>query len=176
MRKLIFLLSLPILLISEISAQDPTNHQKIGIARFNYIITKLPEMKSIETELLEFQEQLNQMYDSKVKAYELKYGEYQNKLNQLPEVAIKSFETDLIQMQESIKKFKIDAQYSLVDKQNNLMKPIRQKVFDSIDQIANEFRFSLILNYDIDELPVVLHYNDSLDISDTVLSRLGVEE
>ena len=162
--------------IAQVFPQDSLNQQRIGIARINYIMLKLPEMKQIETELQEYQDQLKQMYNSKVKSYETKYNEYVNIAKSLSDDAAKNYESDLLNLQESIRRFENEAQYAFVERQTNLIKPAKQKVYNSITEVAEQYNYSLILNYEIDDIPIVLHYHDSLDISDMVLSRLGIEE
>lgn len=176
MRKIILILALPVTIISQLTAQDTIQQYKIGIARINYIMMKLPEMKQIEAELLEFESQLKQMYQAKVNEYEKKFKYFDSKKDTLPQLDIKNLESDLINLKQSIINFENEAQYSFVQKQNSLINPIRKKVFNSINQLAEKHNYTLILNYDSDEFPVVLHYHPALDISDSVLSNLVIND
>ncbi|MCG8309830.1 MAG: OmpH family outer membrane protein [Cytophagales bacterium] len=174
MKKSLFLLILCLSVSSTIQAQDTDKCQKIGIARVNFIMMKLPEMKEIEAQIKEFEEQIQKQYDSKVKDFELKYNNYIENGETMPEVVRKDLEIELNTMQKSIEDYQQQAQISIVRKQNSLLQPVQKKVFESIEQIANKFDFSLILNYDISGVPIVLHYKDTFDISNQVLANLGI--
>lgn len=172
-----FLSILCIISISSVlNAQNSTDKLKIGIARVNYIVMKLPEMKEIEAQMKEFENQLQKIYSSKVKAFEDKYSLFISEQTSMTEVVKKNFEIELQKMQESILEYENEAQKSISLKQTRLLQPIQKKVFNSIEKVANQYNYNLILNYDVSGIPIVLHYTDTLDISAMVLSKLGVTD
>jgi outer membrane protein len=176
MKKSIVFLIVALSTTTIINAQESSSYQKIGIARVNFIMTKLPEMKGIEAQIKEFEEQLQKQYDSKVKDFEIKYNNYVTNGASMPDVVKKDLEIELQNMQQSIENYQQEAQVSIVRKQNSLLQPVQKKIFNSINEVANNLKFSLILNYDVSGIPVVLHYKDTFDISEQVLANLGVIE
>jgi outer membrane protein len=176
MKKSIVITAISLALFSLSYAQESSNNQKIGIARVNFILMQLPEMKEIEAQINEFEKQIQRQYTSKVKDYEVKYNSYVADAASMPDVVKKDLETELQSMKLSIEKFEQEAQVSIVRKQNSLLQPVQKKVFESIDAIADKYNYSLILNHDVSGMPVVLHFKDTFDISSQVLANLGVAD
>lgn len=176
MTKFITIILLSLFSINSAKSQDSTNCQKIGIARLNYIIMKMPEMKQIEAEIKEFRDQLAKIYQSKIEDYDNKYTKYLAMDESVPLVAKENMENELLSLQRSISDFQQEANLSIVRRENSLMQPLQQRVFNSINDVANELNFALILNDEISAIPVTLFYREYMDISDLVLSKIGVKE
>lgn len=54
------------------------------------------------------------------------------------------------------------------------MDPVQAKVGKTIEDVAKENGFSLILNLQISGLDVILYGDDKLDVSDLVLKKMGI--
>lgn len=121
MKKLIAFLFICLAFSSLLKAQESEDCQKIGIARVNFIMRKLPEMKGIEAQIKEFEEQIQRQYDSKVKNFELKYDNYISNGTSIPDVVKRDLEIELQNMKLSIENYEQEAQVSIVRKQNSLL-------------------------------------------------------
>jgi outer membrane protein len=170
MKKIVFLLALGLVTMFS-QAQTST---KIGFADVEYIFNQMPEAKQIETELQTLQAQLKKQYDAKVAEFQKKLQEYQAFGTTVPDAVRQNTERELQQLQQNIQKLEQDSQENLQRKQVQLMEPVYTKVGKAIEDVAKEQGFNMIVNNQLSGLDVVLYADDSSDISDLVLKKLGV--
>ena len=171
MKKLFVVLAF--VLVAQISNAQ-TAPLKIGYVDVEYIISQLPELKKVEAELQTLQTQLKKQYDGKVAEFQKKLQEYQQYAATVPDAVKQNTERELQQLQQNIQKLEQDSQNDLQKKQMTLMEPIYTKVGDAIDALAKEQGFSLLLSKEFQGLTIVVYGDEKLDMSDTVLKRLGV--
>lgn len=107
--------------------------------------------------------------------YQAKLKAYQNMPATTPDAIKVDKEGELTAMQQSIDKFKQDAQSSYQKKQTDLLEPIQIKIGDAIAEVAKEYGYSFILGPEIPNTGLILIYKDEeFNISDLVLKKLGV--
>ncbi|MBX2965001.1 MAG: OmpH family outer membrane protein [Cyclobacteriaceae bacterium] len=152
-------------------AQAPT---KIGYADVEYIFSQMPESKQVETELQTLQAQLKKQYDAKVAEFQKKLQEYQSFGNTVPDAVRQNSERELQQLQQNIQKLEQESQENIQRKHTQLMEPVFTKVGKAIEDVAKENGFNLILTNQVSGLDVVLYADDSSDISDLVLKKMGI--
>jgi outer membrane protein len=156
--------------------QTATESQKIGHADWDYIFSKLPEYKKIETELKTFETQLQNQIRTKSQELETKFKAYQGMPADTPEAIKKDKESELAYLQENIQKFQQDAQASMQKKQTDLVNPVFAKVGKAIEEVANENGYSYIINPElIGGGDVLLFANAKHNISNLVLKKLGIQ-
>src|SRR5882672_8053309 len=152
-----------------------TPTQKIGYADWEYIFGQLPDYKQIDNELKTHGAQLENQLKAKYTEYQTKLTAYNGMPATTPEAIKKDKEAELAQLQESIQKFQQDAQTSLGKKQSDLMAPVYVKVGKAIEEVAKENSYTFIIN---PQMPgggdVLLYSDDKYNISDLVLSKLGI--
>lgn len=147
---------------------------KIGYANIEYIISKMPEVKQIETQLEAANAELKTQLDGMVAEYQKKLQTYEQTVaSMLPAVKAEK-ETELGQLQQRIQKFQADAQTSLQQKQAELMNPLIAKIRTTIKTLAEEEGFKLILNGQLGGMEIVLFADEQIDVSNRVLQKLGV--
>jgi outer membrane protein len=169
MKKIVVLFVLGII---GLSAQAQTT--KIGFADVEYIFSQMPEAKQIETELQTLQTQLKKQYDGKVAEFQKKLQEYQAYGSSVPDAVRQNTERELQQLQQNIQKLEQDSQENLQRRQVQLMEPIYTKVGKSIEDVAKENGFNMVINNQISGLDVVLFADEKSDISDMVLKKMGI--
>jgi len=163
--------------IVTLTAQSQTTPpQKIGHADWDYIFSQLPEAKQIENELKTHGTQLDNQLKAKYSEYQTKLNAYQGLPATTPDAIKKDKETELTQLQESIEKFRQEAQTSLQKKQTDLMAPIFVKVGKAIEEVAKENGFSYILTPQMigGGGDVILYGDEQYNISKLVLKKMGI--
>jgi outer membrane protein len=173
MGKLIFFILFASTLFSK--AQPAQSYQKIGYAETDYIMNQLPEFKKLDSELKTHYSQLEDQM-------KLRYDEFQAKLKifqampaSTPAAIKADKEKELAMLQQSLEKFKNDAQKSYQKKHNALLEPIYKRIGDAIEQVAKENGYAFIINHRFDnEGQVLLSLDEKYNISDLVLKKLGV--
>lgn len=171
MRKLVLLL---VLGLGTLVTQAQTAAAKIGYADVAYIFSQLPEMKQIETELKSTQTQLKNQIDTKYQDFQKKLADYNANLNTMLDAVRQNTERELQQMQQNIEKLQVDAQTTIQTKEAQLMEPVQKKIGKGIEDVAKENGFTFILNQQINNIDVILYGDETLDVSDLVLKKLGV--
>src|SRR5690606_3956538 len=157
-----------------VAAHAQSAPQKIGFADVDYIFSQMPEAKQIETELQSTQNQLRNQIDQKYKEFQTKLADYQANINNMMEAVRRNTERELAQLQENLQQLQQDAQVTIENKRNQLMEPVYVKVGKAIEDVAKENGYSYILNQQIGGLDVILYGDESNNVSDLVLKKMGV--
>ncbi len=173
MRKLVLLFVLALGIITT-QAQTPTAATKVGSADVDYIFNQMPEAKQIDTELKSTESQLKNQITTKTQEFQKKLADYQANLNTMLDAVRVNTERELTQLQENLQKLQQDAQTTIQNKQTTMMEPVYKKVGKAIEEVAKENGYTFILTQQIGGLDVILYGDDSMDISDLVLKKLGV--
>jgi outer membrane protein len=157
-----------------IVAQAQSTSTKIGYADVDYIFSQMPEAKQIDTELKSLQNQLKNQIEAKANEFQRKYQDYQQNLNTMLEAVRANTERELQQLQQNLQKLQEDAQTTIQNRQTQLMDPVYKKVGQAIEDTAKENGFNMILSQQIGGLDVVLFADETTDVSDLVLKKMGV--
>ncbi len=171
MRKLVLLV---VLGFGAFMSQAQTASTKIGYADVDYIFSQMPEAKQIEADLKSLQTQLKNQIDTRYADFQKKLADYQANINTMLDAVRVNTERELQQMQQNIEKLQQDAQTNIQNKQTQLMDPVYKKVGKAIEDTAKENGFTFVLSQQLGGLDVILYADESMDISDLVLKKLGV--
>lgn len=172
--KWIFILAF---LVVALSAEAQDIGLKIGYTNAEFILGNMPEAKEIESELKDYEKQLSTQLESKATEFQAKAEDFQRNVeNMIPEVR-NDKQRELQNLQQSIEKFRVDAQTSLQRKQGELLQPAYDKIQEAIDFVAKANGYTHIFNSGQPEvgLNILLYGRDEDNISDLVLKQLGIE-
>ncbi len=154
-------------------ADQPT--QKIGYAETDYIMSQLPEFKKMDSELKTHYSQLQNQMKSKYEEYQAKLKIYETLPATTPDAIKADKERELAALQQSLEKFKQDAQTSYQKKQADLLDPVYKKIGNAIEEVAKENGFAFIINPQVANVgQILLARDEKFNISDLVLKKLGV--
>lgn len=162
---LILTLALTIAGIFAVQAQT----LKIGYTNTDYILSKLPEAKQIESELKTHRNQLGAQLQSKQEEFERKYQSFVEGQATMTDVVKSDVQSELQAMQQSIQKFAAEAEKSMQNKQIQLLAPVYERIDGGIKEVAKEHGFSHVFSHG-----VLLYATVENDISDLVLAKLGI--
>ena len=165
------LLTAGTLAATSVQAQAPL---KIGYTDVQYVLARMPESKQIESELKTYNDQLAAQLKSKSTEFETKVKAYQQGGPTMTDVVKADKEKELQNMQQSIQEFQRNAEQSLQQKQQTLLKPALDKLQKNIDVVANENGFTYVFNSDGGGSPLLLHAPKEGDISDLELKKMGI--
>lgn len=158
-------------------SQTFAQNVKIGYTNLEYILAQLPESKQVETQLKEFEKQLQSSLQTKYTEYEQKLDTYRRGQATMPEIVKQDKEQELVNLQNSIREFEEKAQGEMQKKQVELLEPVLNKVQKSIDKVAeaNGFTYVLSTHTDMGGSAIILYAKNKEDnISDLVLKDLGI--
>lgn len=148
--------------------------QKFAYVDTDYILAKIPEYNQAQDKLDNYSKGWQEEIEMTMQKIEKMYRSYQSEQILLTE-EMKSAREDMIFAEEKkvqdlqIKYFGPEGM--LFSKRQELIKPIQDKIYDAIQQIATNNKYSVIFDSSSDL--IMLYSNNNLDKSDKVLELMG---
>jgi outer membrane protein len=164
------ILSLTIfLLLSSISYSQ----LKIGYVDSDALLNQMLDAKDARQQLdqliQEWQSELNQMD----REWKTKYDDYEKRKLIMSDQSRAEMESDLIKLEQKITEFrekKFGTNGELFQKQDELMKPVQNKLFTAIKEVAEDENLDFVLDRSGDIL--ILYAKEQYDITNLVLEKL----
>jgi len=148
--------------------------QKIAYIDSDYILGQIPEYKAAQGELdrtsVSWQKEIEAKYaeiDKMYKAYQAEQILLTDEMKKKREADIVAKEKDAKDLQKQ--RFGVDG--DLFKKRQELVKPIQDKVYNAVKQLAEKGGYSIIFDKSSDL--TMLYTSPKLDKSDDVLALLG---
>ncbi|HRG00064.1 MAG TPA: OmpH family outer membrane protein [Bacteroidia bacterium] len=148
--------------------------QKIGYVDTDYILSNIPEYKAAQTEIdkisVDWQKEIEVKYAEIDKLYKI----YQAESVLLTDDMKKKRENEIINKEKEVKelqkqRFGVDGE--LFNKRMELVKPIQDKVYNAVRQVAEKSGLAFI--FDKAGQVSMLYSNSKYDKSEDVLNLLG---
>lgn len=161
-----------ILLLGNMTSQA----QRFAYVDTDYILEKLPEYRSAQKKLDQLTKQWKQEIQSRVKEIDKLYNKYKAEKVLLPEDEKQQMEEKIMEKEEALKKYKeqkFGDKGELFQKRKELIKPIQDRVFEAVQQLAKEESLDFI--FDKAGAVTMLYTNAQYDRSDEVLESMGVD-
>ncbi|MEK6478972.1 OmpH family outer membrane protein [Catalinimonas sp. 4WD22] len=148
---------------------------KIGFAEVNYILNQLPETQTVDTQLREFETQLTSEMQTMTQQFQQDVQAYESSAGTMTEEAKAAKEQELQALQQQIQQKQQEAQQKLQQRYTELLGPVRDKVMDAIEKVAEANGYTHVFSKSISGNLIAL-YPDVQDnsFSDMVLQELGV--
>ena len=167
-------------LLISIAIMFLTNHSfsqelKIGYTSIDYIIGLLPETKQVQAELQAYETQLRNQIQSKMTDYQSKLDAFQKSAATLTDIVRADKEEELLNQQASIQKFQTDAQTAIQKKEQDLFKPLFEKISNAINAVSEKNNYSHVFSAGVPGVDVLLYARPSDDISLLVFEELGID-
>jgi len=170
MKKIILLFSLLLIIVS---SSEIYSQLKIGYVDSDAIMKQLPDaqdtQKKLDAIIKEWQEELSKME----KDWKTKYDDYDKRKLVLSEQKRVEIEKELSQMEDQISKYRQDkfgAKGELFMKQEELMKPIQNRVFTAIQDVAKANNYDFVFDRSGDMM--FLYAKDDYDLTKLVIEKL----
>ncbi|MGB3589857.1 MAG: OmpH family outer membrane protein [Tunicatimonas sp.] len=150
--------------------------QKFGFVSTEYVLSQMPEAKSIQSELQAYQRQLVNKIQATTQGFQTQYEAYQKGASTMTEDARAAKEKELQDLQTQIQQDQQDAQTNLQRKEAELLQPALDKIQKSIDVVAKENSYTHVFSLDVAGNPILLYVDnqEEADISDLVLKNMGI--
>jgi outer membrane protein len=151
-----------------------SNAQKIGYVDTDYILSNIPEYKAAQAEMdkisVDWQKEIEAKYSEIDKLYKI----YQAESVLLTDDMKKKRENEIINKEKEVKelqkqRFGVDGE--LFAKRMELVKPIQDKVFNAVKQVAE--RSGLAFIFDKSGQVALLYSNSKYDKSEDVITFMG---
>jgi len=147
--------------------------QKIGYVNTAELLQQIPAVKESTSNLETYRNQLMKKGQEMLTALQNKYKELERK-QAAGEISPKQLETEaqaLKAEEAKILEFEQQSQQKILQKNETLMKPLRDKIQKAIDDVALENGYTYIFDY---STGFVLYADASVDVSALVKAKLGL--
>ena len=157
-------------LISTISM----NAQKFAYVDTDYILSKIPEFSQSEEQINKYSKQWNDEIAAGYKEIEQMFQDYQSEEILLDESLKIKRQESIIEKEKyvhSLQQKYFGSEGELYKKRQELISPIQDRIFDAIQQLAANNKYSII--FDASSDLIMLYSNPDLDKSDKILQIMG---
>jgi outer membrane protein len=146
---------------------------KIGYVDSDAIMDKLPDAQDARQKLdvlvQEWQGELNKIENT----WKTKYDDYEKRKLIMTDQARAELEAELVKLEKQISDYrekKFGTNGEMFQKQDELMKPVQNKVFSAIKEVAQEEDYDYVFDRSGDIL--LLYAKDKYDITVKVINKL----
>lgn len=147
--------------------------QKIAHVDISAVMKQLPEAQEAQRKLDQFVSDWQKELDKMEKEWQQKYSDYDKRKLILTDQGRINYEKELQQLDQQIGDFrdkKFGQNGELFTKENELMKPIQDLVFDTVNKLALEGGYDYVL--DKSGGVSILFAKDAWDLTQKVIDRL----
>ncbi len=163
-----------LILISSLLLSVGSYAQKFAYVDTDYILNNIPEFNQAQDKLDEISKQWQDEIEGIYTEVDKMYRDYQIQEVLLTDEMKKKREEAIITKEKSAKdlqKKRFGPEGDLYGKRQELIKPIQDKVYDAIQQLAANSKYAIIFDSSSDL--IMLYSNPNLDKSDKVLENMG---
>lgn len=163
-----------IILAAIFSLSFMANAQKFAFVDTEYILENIGEYRDAQEMLDNLSIEWQKEIEAKFAEIDKLYKDFQSQAVLLPEDMKKKKQDEIIAKEKEAKdlqKKRFGKDGDLFKKRQELIKPIQDKVYDAVEDIANAGGYAMIL--DKSGSVTVLYANVKYDKSDEVLEKLG---
>ncbi len=148
--------------------------QKFAYVDTDYILAKIPEYNQAQDKLDNYSKEWQEEIEMTMQKIEKMYRSYQSEQILLTEEMKSARENIIFAEEKKVQDLQIKyfgPEGMLFSKRQELIKPIQDKIYDAIQQIATNNKYSVIFDSSSDL--IMLYTNNNLDKSDKVLELMG---
>ena len=159
-----------VILMTSISAYS----QKFAYVDSDYILSKMTEFAQAEEKIDDFSKEWQSEIELAYEEVEQMYRDYQSEQVLLTSEMKTKREEAIMEKEKSVQS--LQQKYfgnngDLYKKRQDLIKPIQDRIFDAVQQLAASNKYSII--FDASSDLIMLYSNPELDKSDKVLELMG---
>lgn len=148
--------------------------QKFAYVDTQYILDNIPEFAEAQAQLDEMSGQWQKDIEAKFAEIDKMNKDYLTQSVLLPDDLKKKKEQEIAEKEKEAKqlqKSKFGKDGELFKKRQELVKPIQEKIYNAIEEIANSNNYAVV--FDKGGSLTMMYANPKFDISDQVLDHLG---
>ena len=148
--------------------------QKFAYVDTDYILAKIPEYNQAQDKLDNYSKGWQEEIEMTMQKIEKMYRSYQSAQILLTEEMKSARENIIFAEEKKVQDLQIKyfgPEGMLFSKRQELIKPIQDKIYDAIQQIARDNKYSVVFDSSSDL--IMLYTNNNLDKSDKVLELMG---
>ncbi|MEZ4700363.1 MAG: OmpH family outer membrane protein [Rhodothermales bacterium] len=157
-------------------APSAVAQQKIGYVDSDYILSKIPEFATIQQNLDRQSQEWEKELEENQKNVDEMFREYQARELLYTNEERKRKRDEIMQAEQDMERLRMryfGPEGELYTQQDNLMRPLQERVLEAIEKVAAEDGFDYIFDKSGDFL--FLFAREQHNLSDRVLEELGID-
>lgn len=143
---------------------------KVGAVDVEFILSKMPELTTVQTELETYGKQLDLDLNKKVDEYKKLVEEYKQGEAAFTEEQKKEKQAALINLDKDIQKFQQNGSKLMDIKQTEALKPLYKKIGEALDKVAKAQNFTQVMQTTQD----LVYLDPAYDLTVPILLELGI--
>lgn len=144
---------------------------KLGHIDSNEILSLMPETDSLQNELKNYADYLDQQMSAMAMEYQSKINSYQENVATMSPLILQTKEKEITDLQARIQAFQQSADQDLATKQAELFNPLIERVKTAIDEVGRENGYNYI--FDVGAGAVVF-FEGGDNVLPLVKKKLGI--
>jgi outer membrane protein len=146
---------------------------KLGHINSQELFAAMPERDSAQKKLQNLAQQLENTLEELQVEYNKKLDDYQTNVETMTPLIKRTKENELQDLLQRIQDFQVDAEQDLQQQRAELLKPIQEKAFKAVQEVAQENGFTYI--FDMGVGTIIYAAEEAEDILPLVKQKLGLE-
>ncbi|MBK5212979.1 MAG: OmpH family outer membrane protein [Flavobacteriaceae bacterium] len=143
---------------------------KVGAVDIDYIMSKMPEMTIVQTQLGSYGKQLDVDLNKKIDAYKILAEDYKKGEPTFTPEQKKEKQEALLNLDADIQKFQQNGAKLMEIKQQEYLKPLYQKIGVALEKIAQAQNYTQVLQATQD----IVYLDPNYDLTIPILNELGI--
>jgi outer membrane protein len=167
MKKIIFFL---FILSATVTTFGQTS--KVGTIDSDYVLSKMPGMAQAEDSLKVYREKLESQLAEKAAKYQEVFKAAEAVFDSLSDEAKLAKQEELATLENDVNNFRRNGSQLIELKQDQLLRPLYQKIGETVSTVAKQLGYTQILN--ISNNNSIAYTDPEFDISQKVLVMMGI--
>ena len=149
-----------------------TQTTKVGTIDTDYALLQMPELAPAQDSLNAYKEKLGKQLADKTANYDKIFKEAQATFESMTDAEKKAKQEELAGLENDMTSFRRNGSQLIEFKQNDLLRPIYQKISENVAIVAKELGYTQILN--IGDNNNLAYIDPAYDITRLVLVNMGI--
>ncbi len=143
---------------------------KVGAVDVDYILSKMPEMITVQTQLQTYGQQLDTDLNKKIDEYKKLAEEYKKGEATFTPVEKKEKQTALVNLDTDIQKFQENGAKLMDIKQKEYLQPLYKKIGEALNKVAKAQNYTQVMQTNTD----LVYLDPNYDLTVPILTELGI--
>lgn len=148
------------------------SQSKVGTIDIDYIMSKMPELSSVRDSLTVYGKKLDKDFNAKIESYQAKLKIYTEEAESgtLSGEDLKAKQDEIYTLEDDLSRFRQNGVKMLQIREDELKRPLYQKIAVALEKVAEEENFTQILGTDSS----LIYLDPEYDITIKVMKELGL--
>lgn len=161
-----------ILCIVSVAITSFGQSSQVGTIDSDYVLSKMPELTQAQDSLKAYREKLESQLAEKAATYQRVFEAAQAEFDSLSNEAKQAKQEELASLENDVNNFRRNGAQLIELKQDQIMRPLYQKIGENVSKVAKQLGYTQILN--ISNNNSIAYIDPDFDISQKVLLMMGI--